>query len=464
MSILWRGADLAEAMGVAQGWDISGISIDTRTLQPGDLFVALQGERDGHDFVEAAFAKGAAAALVSRPVAGNAILVSDTLRALERLGAAARVRSGAKIVAVTGSVGKTTTKEMLRRMLAGFGKVHAAEASFNNHIGVPLTLARMPVDADFGVFEIGMNHPGEIAPLAALVRPDVAIITCVDRAHLGLMGSEEAIAEEKASIFGALVPGGTAVMPGDTAFPEILRAAVPEGRRVLSFVPEPAGLEISLSRIGYNVKADAHFGVQRTIWAEGSEQVAIVSGTEARLHLATPGLHMAGNALAVLCAASALGLDVKEAATFLSGFAPHKGRGERHPLTLADGRKILLLDESYNASRKSMIAALSVLKLQPGRHVAVLGDMLELGEHAEAEHVGLRQWVEEYADILFTAGPWSKILFDSLPPAKQGAHAENAAALAPVLLAALKDGDAVLVKGSYGSRMRDVISALESPG
>lgn len=464
MSPLWGAAELARALGAARGWDVTGISIDTRTLAPGDLFVALQGERDGHDFVEAAFAKGAAAALVVREMPGNVIVVPDTLRALERLGAAARVRSAAKIVAVTGSVGKTTVKEMLRRTLSGFGAVHAAEASFNNHIGVPLTLARMPREAAFGVFEIGMNHPGEIAPLAALVRPDVAIVTCVDRAHLGLMGSEEAIAIEKASIFDALVPGGTAVMPGDTAFPEILRDAVPEGCRTLVFLPELAKLAISLAFAGYDMKADAHFGVQRTIWAEGSEQMAVISGVEVRLRLATPGLHMAGNALAVLCAAGALGLDVKEAVIFLNGFAPHKGRGERHELTLPDGRRILLLDESYNASRKSMIAALSVLKLQPGRHVAVLGDMLELGEHAAAEHLGLRQWVEDGADIVFTCGEWSGALFDSLPRSMQGAHAETAAALAPIVLAALKDGDIVLVKGSYGSRMRDVISALESPG
>lgn len=444
MTILWSAEELAAALDVAQGWDISGISIDTRTLQQGDLFVALQGERDGHDFVQAAFSKGAAAALVSRPMEGNAILVPDTLQALARLAAAARVRSGAKIVAVTGSVGKTTTKEMLRRMLSGFGPVHAAEASFNNHIGVPLTLARMPRDAAFGVFEIGMNHPGEIAPLAALVRPHVAIVTCVDRAHLGLMGSEEAIAVEKASIYAALEPGGTAVMPEDTAFLPILRAAVPAGRQQVLF---------GRGQI-----------LQRNSWAEGSDITALVAGVEVHFSLATPGLHMANNALAVLSVAAALGLDVRQAAAALSGFAPYAGRGARRVVKLPGGAAVNLLDESYNASRASMIAALSVLGLQPGRHVAVLGDMLELGEHAAEEHASLRLEVERYADLVFTAGPNCRILFDSLSPAKQGAHAESAAALAPLVLAALKDGDAVLVKGSYGSRMRDVISALESPG
>lgn len=449
MSPLWGAAELAAALGVERGWEIAGISIDTRTLVPGDLFVALQGERDGHDFVEAAFAKGAAAALVAKPMPGNVIVVPDTLRALERLGVAARARGEARIVAVTGSVGKTTVKEMLRRTLAVFGSVHAAEASFNNHIGVPLTLARMPRDAAFGVFEIGMNHPGEIAPLAALVRPDVAIITCVDRAHLGLMGSEEAIAREKASIFAALVPGGTAVMPEETVFLPLLRDAVPAACHAVVF--------------GRKDGADSHMP-KRVMWADGSQIDANIAGTEVSFGLATPGLHMAMNALAALSAAAALGLDVQRASAALDGFVPYKGRGERQALTLADGRKILLLDESYNASGASMRAAFSVLKLQRGRRVAVLGDMLELGEHAAAEHLGLRSWAEDGADILFACGPWSKILFDSLPRSMQGAHAETAAALAPMVLAALEDGDIVLVKGSYGSRMRDVISALESPG
>jgi UDP-N-acetylmuramoyl-tripeptide--D-alanyl-D-alanine ligase len=449
MTALWEAAELASALGGEQGWDVSGISIDTRSLAPGDLFVALQGERDGHDFVATAFAKGAAAALVSRPMPGNVIVVDDTLRALERLGAASRARANAKIVAVTGSVGKTTAKEMLRRTLAPFGPVHAAEASFNNHIGVPLTLARMPRDTAFGVFEIGMNHPGEIAPLAALVRPHVALITCVDRAHLGLMGSEEAIAREKASIYAAIEPGGTAVVPGETSFLPLLRAAVPPGRHTLVF--------------GREAPFDSHL-LARRLWAEGAEVGASIAGAEIYFHLATPGEHMALNALGVLTAAAALGLDLARATTALDGFAPYKGRGERRAVELPGGRKFLLLDESYNASGASMRAALAVLKLQRGRRVAVLGDMLELAEHSAAEHLALLPAVTEGADIVFTCGPWSKILFDSLPRSMQGAHADTAAALAPLVQAALMDGDIVLVKGSYGSRMRDVISALESPG
>jgi UDP-N-acetylmuramoyl-tripeptide--D-alanyl-D-alanine ligase len=447
MTPLWEAAELASALGSACGWDISGISIDTRTLLPGDLFVALQAERDGHDFVATAFEKGAAAALVARPMPGNVILVDDTLKALERLGASARARAAAKIIAVTGSVGKTTTKEMLRRMLSGFGRVHAAEASFNNHIGVPLTLARMPRAQEFGVFEIGMNHPGEIAPLAALVRPHVALITCVDRAHLGLMGSEAAIAREKASIYAALVPGGTAVLPGLSAQYEILRAAVPASARVIEFPGHEARL------------------LHHDETPDSGTLTAQIGGTQVTLTLRAPGQHMALNALASLAAAHGLGLDIVQAAAALDGFSPYKGRGERRAVSLPDGqRKILLLDESYNASGASMRAALAVLKLQPGRRVAVLGDMLELGDFAADEHLRLRPAVTEGADMVFCAGPWSKILFDSLPQSMQGGHAQTAAALAPMVQAALRDGDILLVKGSYGSRMRDVVSALESPG
>jgi UDP-N-acetylmuramoyl-tripeptide--D-alanyl-D-alanine ligase len=448
MTILWQADDLARATGSkTPGFDITGISIDTRTLQPGDLFVALAGERDGHDFIETALARGAAGALVSRPgMPGPVLLVENTLTALARLGAAARARSNAKIIGVTGSVGKTTTKEMLRRTLSAFGAVHAAEASFNNHIGVPLTLARMPPGTDFGVFEIGMNHPGEIAPLARLVRPHVAIITCVDRAHLGQMGSEAAIAAEKASIMEGLVPGGAAVLPGNAKFLPQLWAAVPPGATRLIFDGKSgdAGL-ISLKSS-----------------ASSSEVTAKITGTEVRFRLAAPGRHMAMNALAVLAATHALGLDPVRAAAALDGFAPFTGRGARRDIVLPVG-EVLLLDESYNASSASMRAALEVLTLQPGRHVAVLGDMLELGYLAEEEHLALLPDVLAGADKVFTCGDMMRRLFESLPWPKQGGHASDAATLAALVKASLMKGDTVLVKGSYGSRMRDVISHLESP-
>ena len=446
MNILWTAEELKNLFTAAQGWDVSGISIDTRSLQPGDLFVALVGERDGHDYVEDAFSKGAAAAIVSRPMVGNTILVPDTLKALEVMGKAARARSGAKALAVTGSVGKTTVKEMLRRTLSAFGKVHAAEASFNNHIGVPLSLARMPRDSQFGIFEIGMNHPGEIAPLAALVRPDIALITCVDKAHLGLMGSELTIAKEKASIYAALASDGKAIIPGETAYLQVLRDAVPVGCCALLFNgPEARLLDVLTG-------------------PENSEIAAEVLDCKVYFRLSAPGRHMASNALAALTAIAGLGLDIEKAAAALNGFTPYVGRGAQRIIKLSRGEKILLLDESYNASGASMRAAFSVLKLQPGRHVAVLGDMLELGEHSNAEHLALAPALRECADLVFAAGMGCGALFESLPQAIQGGHALDAAALAPIVKAALRDGDAVLVKGSYGSRMRDVISVLESHG
>jgi UDP-N-acetylmuramoyl-tripeptide--D-alanyl-D-alanine ligase len=442
MSILWHADELPLAVGAAgPGFAASGVSIDTRSLQPGDLFVALQADRDGHDFIPAAFAKGAAGALVSRDVDTAPVLrVDDTLAALHRLGAAARARTGAKIIAVTGSVGKTTTKEMLRRALSAFGTVHAADASFNNHIGVPLTLARMPAVADFAVLEIGMNHPGEIFPLTQLARPHVALITNIGRAHIGLMGSEAAIAAEKAEIFAGLAPGGVAVLPAETPHGAILRDKIPNGARMMTF---GAAALLALT----NSAADANI-------------TANIAGVTVKFRLAAPGHHMAMNALAVLTACAALGLDVTQAAAALDGFAPVAGRGARRAFALRGGTATLL-DESYNASAASIRAALSVLALQPGRRVAVLGDMLELGDDAESEHVLLRDDVAAAADIVFCAGPMMGALFNALPDSRRGAWATDAATLAPSVKDALHPGDTVLVKGSYGSRMRDVVAHLE---
>jgi UDP-N-acetylmuramoyl-tripeptide--D-alanyl-D-alanine ligase len=449
MSTLWGKDELVIASGGrGTGFAASGVCIDTRLIQPGDLFVALPGEaRDGHDFVAEALAQGAAGALVSRDpgVAGNLLYVDDTLAALTRLGEFARARSAARIIAVTGSVGKTTTKEMLRRALGVFGSVHAAQASFNNHIGVPLTLARLPADAEFAVLEIGMNHPGEISPLARLARPHVAVITGVEAVHIGLMGSLEAIAEEKAAIFRGLMPGGTAVLPRDSSFLSTLSRAVPAGARKLTF----GGGDFADARL---IEAESD--------ADGCDVLANVAGGIVRFRLNAPGRHMAMNAMAVLAAVQACGLDVAQAAVALDGFAPLAGRGAKREIAVPNGMAVLL-DESYNASGASMRAALAVLALQPGRHVAVLGDMLELGEEAEDEHLALTASLDA-ADMVFTCGEMMGALFDSLPTAKQGAHEADAAALAPIVKAALQPGDTVLVKGSYGSRMRDVVAMLES--
>ena len=448
MNALWTARDLAAA--TSGTWlrgeaAAAGVSIDSRTIAPGELFVALSDARDGHDFVPDAEARGASCVLVSRDVgAGPALLVEDVQAALTALGAFGRARSRARVVAVTGSVGKSTTKEMLRRILAAFGATHAAEASFNNHIGVPLTLARLPADADFAVVEIGMNHPGEIAPLAALARPHVGIITAIGSAHLGLMGSIEAIADEKADLLRGLVPGGTAVLPRGPFLPRLARRAG-DGVSVISF--------------GADEHAEAML-IEAVNDADGVAVAANILRIPLRCHLAAPGTHMAMNAVAALAAAAALGLDPARAAAALDGFAPMAGRGARRR-AIVNGASVTLLDESYNASGNSVRAALEVLALLPGRRIAVLGDMLELGDFADAEHRDLAAPVAGVADLVFACGPHMRVMFDALPQRQRGAWAADAAALAPAVRAALAEGDAVLVKGSYGSRMRDVVAALE---
>ena len=456
MTPLWTAHDLREATGgtMVTPFDATGVSIDTRTLQPGDLFVALQGETgDGHDFVRDALAKGAAGAMVHRPVPGSAtLLVDDTLAGLHRMGGYARERFTGRVAAITGSVGKTTTKEMLRTILSTFGATHAAVASYNNHWGVPLTLARMPPDAAFCVAEIGMNHAGEIAPLARLARPHVAVITAVEKAHIGFLGSIEAIADEKAAIMCGLVPGGVAVLPGDSPLLSRLHIAA-EGFRVVTF-GTAQGADVRLTGL--------------TEDGDGSDVVAGVFGRTVQFRLNAPGRHMAMNALAAIAAAGAavhLSREAGEvytaAARALEGFAPIIGRGARRRITVPGGTA-LLLDESYNGNGASMRAALEVLRLQPAtRRLAVLGDMLELGGDGPAEHRALAAAVAASADRLFVCGPLMHGLFDSVPEAIRGAHAPDAASLAPIVAQAVAPGDAVLVKGSLGSRMKLVVNALQ---
>jgi UDP-N-acetylmuramoyl-tripeptide--D-alanyl-D-alanine ligase len=447
---LWTASELAEATGgtFSGPFDADGLSIDTRTLAAGELFVALLGEgRDGHAFVADALAKGAAGAIVHEDVSARPVLrVDDTLAALTRLGGFARWRFGGRLVAVTGSVGKTTTKEMLRCALSAFGYVHAAVASYNNHWGVPLTLARTPRDADFCIAEIGMNHAGEIAPLARLARPHVAVITTIAKAHIGHLGSIEAIADEKASIIEGLEPGGIAVLPADSDQLPRVRATA-RGAEVLTF--------------GVDKAADVRL-VFREEDADGSLIHVDIVGHTASLRLNAPGQHMAMNALATLAVVVSLGLDPIRAIDALEAFVPVLGRGMRRTIA-ADGGSALLLDESYNGNGASMRAALDVLRLQPARRrVAVLGDMLELGEEGPAEHAALADAVLASADCLFSCGPLMRSLFDAVPEAVRGFHAVDSAALAPVVAAAVRNGDAVLVKGSLGSGMKRVITALDS--
>jgi UDP-N-acetylmuramoyl-tripeptide--D-alanyl-D-alanine ligase len=351
------------------------------------------------------------------------------------------------VIAVTGSVGKTTTKEMLRTVLSACGRTHAAVASYNNHWGLPLTLARTPHDARFCIAEIGMNHAGEIAPLARLAQPHVAVITAVEKAHIGYLGSMEAIADEKAAIMQGLVPAGAAVLPADSPMLDRLRRAVPHGVQTRCF--------------GESASADARL-LELHQDSEGSMILARILDEPVRFRLNAPGRHMAMNALAALAVASALDIPAVKAAQALETFSPIAGRGARRALPLPGGTA-LLLDESYNGNGASIRAALAVLHLQPARRrIAVLGDMLELGSEGPAEHAGLAPAVAASADLVFTCGKLMRHLFESVPESLRGSHAPDSAALAPLVAAALAPGDAVLVKGSLGSRMKLVVSALEA--
>jgi UDP-N-acetylmuramoyl-tripeptide--D-alanyl-D-alanine ligase len=468
--MLWSSDDAVKATGgrVTKPWAASGVSIDTRTLKPGELFVALKDVRDGHDFVAQALEKGAAAALVSRVPEGvqpeaPLLIVPDVLAALEKLGAFARARTRARVVGVTGSVGKTSTKEMLRAILGGQGRTHAAEASYNNHWGVPLTLARMPADADFAVIEIGMNHPGEIAPLARLARLDVAMVTTVAPAHLEAFESVEGIAREKASIFDGLVPGGVAVFNADIEWTPLLRAkALAVGARPLAF--------------GAAEGAD-----YRLLSAQVTEEATVCQasrrGEPVLFKVSSPGRHFVLNALGALAVAEALGADPMIAAHDLGRWMPPAGRGQRERIVLDIVEETFfdLIDDAFNANPASMAAALEVLiaakpvdgigRVGGGRRIAILGDMLELGPteaelHAAiARHPGL-----EAVHVIHCVGPRMKALHAALPRAQRGDWVETAAELAPRARSLIDAGDILLVKGSKGSKVSLVVDVLRKMG
>jgi UDP-N-acetylmuramoyl-tripeptide--D-alanyl-D-alanine ligase len=462
MTALWTAHEAAAATGgaIAPGapWTADGVSIDTRAIAANDLFVALKGPRfDGNDFAVAALEHGAAAVMVDRRPAdadpARLLSVPDTQAGLEALARAARARSQARIVAVTGSVGKTGTKEALSTLLARQGATHASAGNLNNQIGMPLSLARMPAASRYGVFEIGMNHAGEIAPLSAMLRPHAAIITNVEGVHLEFFPDVEAIADAKAEIFTGLDADGVAILNRDN--PHFARLAAAAGAhgigRVWSF--------------GETAGADARL-VSAAVDAAGSSAEAVVLGRPVRFRLDIPGRHQVLNALAVLLGIAALGADVDEAAAGLAGLKPVKGRGVIADIAIPGGT-LRVVDESYNASPAAVRAALAVLAMTPpglgGRKLVVLGDMLELGVRAAADHAGLADAiVGAGVDLVFTAGPLTRHLWDALPPALRGAHAEHAAALAPIVAAAAQPGDIVLVKGSAGSRMGLIVSALRA--
>lgn len=452
MSALWTAAEAAAATGgrVVGDWRVEALAIDTRTLEPGSLFIALAGEnRDGHAFVPAALEKGAVV-MVARDddLAATAprLVVEDTLTGLEALGRAGRARTQARIAAVTGSVGKTGTKEALRHVLSAQGATHASVASYNNHWGVPLSLARMPADTRFGVFELGMNHEGEILTLTRQARPHVAVITRIAPAHLEYFGTLERIADAKAEIFAGLEPGGIAILPADDPqLPRLAEAARAAGAAILTFGTDER----------------AHWRITSFDAAEPGSRLRFEhAGRAYDLVLAAPGRHWAGNALAVLAAATSLGAELEPAIAALAGFTPPSGRGARRTLDLPQGQA-LLLDESYNANPVSMQAAIEVLGQAKGRKIAVLGDMLELGPTAAMLHASLAASLTDAAvDLVFLAGPLMQTLFEALPARMHGVHAPTSADLTAPLLAALEPGDTILVKGSLGSRMKVVIEAL----
>jgi UDP-N-acetylmuramoyl-tripeptide--D-alanyl-D-alanine ligase len=459
MTPLWIASEAVAATGghSAQDWNARGVSIDSRTVAAGDLFIALVGPRyDGHDFLADALAKGAAAALVSRVPGGVApeaplLVVADTQAALEALGRTARRRTAAVVVGVTGSVGKTGTKEALRRAFERQGRTAASAGSLNNQWGVPLSLARMPRDTAFGVFEIGMNHPGEIDALARLMQPEIALITTIEPAHLGFFASVEAIADAKAEIFNGMGPRGAAVLNRDNPHYARLAAAAQEKGivRILGFGAHP---EASVRLI------DCH------LYATASAVTASVMGEIVDFCIAIPGRHWVMNSLAVLAAVKAAGGDVGAAAASLGAAEAMEGRGKRHKIQVRSGTADLI-DESYNASPASMRAAIDLLAAnvpeKGGRRIAVLGDMLELGEASTGLHAALAEpLMEAHVDLFFTVGTEMSALHDALPKSRRGAHAVSAAEMAVLLPPRLAAGDVVMVKGSFGSRMREIVARL----
>ena len=457
---LWTSAEAVAATGgMTPGpWSANGVSIDSRSVEAGDLFVALAGpNHDGHDYVQAAFDRAAAAAMVSRrpeaqPEGAPLLLVVDTYDGLSTLAARARERSAAHVVAITGSVGKTGTKELLAGALACCGPTLASAGNLNNHIGAPLSLARLPQSAAYGVFELGMNHPGEIAPLSRLVRPHTALITTIAAVHTEFFTDLDAIADAKAEIFEGLEPGGTAVLNRDNVYFDRLAAAARSAGagRIVSFGESP--------------EADAQLLAWRPS-GTGGTVTAMIDGDEIDYEIAFSGRHWALNSVAVLACVQAASASIEQAARALRTVAPVAGRGVRHSIPIQGG-SYELIDESYNASPAAVSAAIATLaETEPstpgGRRIAVLGDMLELGGDAARWHADLAGELEAAGiDLVYTAGPLMAYLHNALDPVWRGSHASDAESLTDILGAEIRAGDVVLVKGSLGSRMGPIVRRL----
>jgi UDP-N-acetylmuramoyl-tripeptide--D-alanyl-D-alanine ligase len=459
---LWTVDDMAAAIGAerqgALPQAVSGLSIDSRTVGRGEAFFAIADRRDGHEFVAAALAAKAGLGVVATdrragfPNDAPLLVVSDVLAAVRSLAAAARARTQAKVIGVTGSVGKTSTKEALRLALSKDGETHASVASYNNHWGVPLSLARCPASAHYAVLEIGMNHAGEIEPLSRLARPHVVVITAIAPVHLEFFGSLAKIADAKAEIFLGLEPGGAAILNRDNSQFTHLKRRAKEANvaRVVSF--------------GEHEKADARM-IKCALQANCSTVQANILGTDITYKIGAPGRHLVHNSLAVLATAVLAGADLALAALALSEFKPPSGRGATIEVDLPGGTA-LVIDDSYNANPASVAASLALLgrtAIGPrGRRIAVLGDMLELGPRARALHRGLVEPVLANAvDLVFCCGPLMRALWQALPASRRGGYAEDSAALEAQVLSAIRAGDAVMVKGSLGSRMAPIVNALQ---
>jgi UDP-N-acetylmuramoyl-tripeptide--D-alanyl-D-alanine ligase len=460
---LWTSEAMARAMGAERQGpvpaSVAGLSIDSRNIAPGQAFFAIRGDhRDGHEFVRAALAANAALAVVAAerraefPGDAPLLVVPDVLIALRELAAAARTRMRGRVIGVTGSVGKTGTKDALRLALSKDGETHVSAASYNNQWGVPLSLARCPSSADYAVFEIGMNHAGEIAPLSQLVRPHVAVITTIAPVHLEFLGSLANIADAKAEIFLGVPPNGAAVINHDIEQFSQLRERAHQ-----------AGIERLIS-FGEHPQADARL-VKCALHARCSTVEAEILGTRFSYKIGAPGRHLVINSLAVLAAGELVGADIALAALALAELHAAPGRGAPITIEVSSG-SALVLDESYNANPASVDAALAVLGRSVvgprGRRIAVLGDMLELGRNGLVLHRGLADAVVANGiDLVFCCGPLMHELWHALPASCRGGYAEDSAALEAHLLPAIRAGDVIMVKGSLGSRMGPIVKALQ---
>lgn len=451
--ILWTSAEIAAATGgvASTPFDVTGVTFDSREVGPGDLFIALTGETtDGHRFLDQTFERGAAGVIVSQDTPHPNVRVSDTTAALDALAVASRSRTAAKIIGVTGSVGKTSTKEALFAALdrADPGAAHRSVKSYNNHTGVPLSLARMPAASRFGVFEMGMNHAGELAHLTTLVRPHVAMVTTIAPAHTAFFPDESAIADAKGEIFAGLEPGGVAIIPYDSAHRErLIAAAAPYAAKIVSF--------------GMDRAADVH-AIETMRTATGATFVtARVGDKELSFTVAQPGMHWVSNALGVLAAVDAVGGDLAMAGLALAELGGLQGRGARF-IAKVSGGEALIIDESYNANPASVRATLAVLGAEgAGRKIAVLGDMRELGEGSAAYHAALADpVVEAGVSCAILVGPEMGALAEVLEGRVQFVHVADADAARTELMRLLESGDVVLIKGSNSVGLSAVVAAL----